>query len=71
MRNDEGLASEFDYAEQTSWLLFLKYIDDPEGEREDAALLDARAYKPLLDPAYRWQAWAAPKKDGKLDHNAP
>ena len=28
MRNDEGLASELDYAEQTSWLLFLRYFDE-------------------------------------------
>ena len=32
MRNDEGLASELDYAKQTSWLLFLKYLDDMEKE---------------------------------------
>jgi hypothetical protein len=70
MRNDEGLASELDYAEQTSWLLFLKYLDDLEAEREDAAVLDGRAYAPILDAPYRWQTWAAPKKGGKLDHNA-
>lgn len=70
MRNDDGLASELDYAEQTSWLLFLKYLDDLEGEREDAAVLQGKDYAPILDAAYRWQTWAAPKKDGKLDHNA-
>lgn len=37
MRNDEGLASELDYAEQTSWLLFLKYLDDMEKEWQDEA----------------------------------
>ncbi len=26
LRNEEGLASELDYAEQTSWILFLKYV---------------------------------------------
>ena len=70
MRNDDGLASELDYAEQTSWLLFLKYLDDLESEREDAAVLQGQDYAPILDAAYRWQTWAAPKKDGKLDHNA-
>lgn len=35
MRNDEGLASELDYAEQASWLLFLKYLDDFEAVQED------------------------------------
>ena len=71
MRNDEGLSSELDYAEQTSWLLFLKYLDDLEQERQDQAELESRDYTPILDEAYRWQTWAAPKdEDGELDHNA-
>lgn len=70
LRNDEGLASELDYAEQTSWLLFLKYLDDLEAERQDDAELEGKEYTPILAPEYRWQAWAAPKTDGKLDHNA-
>jgi type I restriction enzyme M protein len=69
LRNDEGLASELDYAEQTSWLLFLKYLDDLESERQDNAELEGKDYSPILDPEYRWQKWAAPKADGKLDHN--
>ena len=71
MRNDEGLSSELDYAEQTSWLLFLKYLDDLEQERQDQAELEGRDYTPILEKAYRWQTWAAPKdEDGVLDHNA-
>lgn len=69
LRNDEGLASELDYAEQTSWLLFLKYLDDLEAERQDNAELEGKDYTPILAPEYRWQKWAAPKVDGKLDHN--
>jgi type I restriction enzyme M protein len=70
MRNDEGLASELDYAEQTSWLLFLKYLDDMEKEWEDQAGLEGRDYTPLLDEPYRWQSWAAPKSaDGAPDLN--
>ena len=71
LRNDEGLASELDYAEQTSWLLFLKYLDDLEKEREDEAALEGRDYTPILEPEYRWDAWAAPKgADGEPDLNA-
>lgn len=71
LRNDEGMATELDYAEQTSWLLFLKYLDDLETERADNAELEDRTYRPILDGDYRWQAWAAPKDaDGKFDHNA-
>lgn len=71
MRNDEGLASELDYAEQTSWLLFLKYLDDMEHTWADEAALERRQYTPLLDEPYRWQTWAAPKNDdGTPDLNA-
>lgn len=71
MRNDEGLASELDYAEQTSWLLFLKYLDDMEHEWADEAALRGDDYTPLLDAPYRWGTWAAPKTaDGQFDPNA-
>lgn len=70
LRNDEGMATELDYAEQTSWLLFLKYLDDLEAERADNAELEGRDYRPLLDGDYRWHAWAAPKNNkGEFDHN--
>lgn len=71
LRNDEGLASELDYAEQTSWLLFLKYLDDLEAEHRDEAELEGHEYTPIIDTEYSWKTWAAPKSpDGKLDHNA-
>lgn len=71
MRNDEGLASELDYAEQTAWLLFLKYLDDMEHEWADEAVLKGKTYAPILARPYRWQDWAAPKTaDGKPDPNA-
>ena len=71
MRNDEGLASELDYAEQTSWLLFLKYLDDMEHEWADEAALKGQTYTPILSKPYRWQDWAAPKNgEGKPDPNA-
>ncbi|MEQ8557741.1 MAG: N-6 DNA methylase [Henriciella sp.] len=71
LRTEQGVASELDYAEQTSWIMFLKYLDDMESERADEAELEGRDYQPILSPEYRWQAWAAPKgPDGKFDHNA-
>jgi len=30
LRRDAGCSSELDYIEQTSWVLFLKYLDDIE-----------------------------------------
>lgn len=70
MRNDEGLASELDYAEQTSWLLFLKYLDDLEAEREDKAALEGGKYASILDTRHRWRTWAVPRKNGEFDHQS-
>ena len=67
---EAGCASELDYAEQTSWLLFLKYLDGLEQDRAMEAQLLGRKYAFILDPPYRWESWAAPRDaDGKLDHN--
>ena len=67
---DAGCTSELDYTEQTSWLLFLKYLDALEHEKALEAQLDGKKYAFILDQPYRWEVWAAPKgKDGKLDHN--
>ena len=68
---EAGCTTELDYTEQTSWLLFLKYLDGLEQDRADEAALEAKKYSYILDKPYRWETWAAPKdKDGKLDHNA-
>ena len=64
-----GCASELDYAEQTSWLLFLKYLDNLEQDKATEAALEGKKYTFILDAPYRWESWAAPKEDGKLDHN--
>src|SRR5580765_189418 len=66
---EAGCTTELDYTEQTSWLLFLKYLDGPEQDKADEAALDGRKYTFILDKPYRWESWAAPKgKDGQIDH---
>jgi type I restriction enzyme M protein len=58
------------YTEQSSWLLFLKYLDGLEQDKATEAALDGKKYTFILDKPYRWETWAAPKdKGGKLDHN--
>ena len=42
---EQGCGSELDYLEQKSWMLFLKYLDDLETEREEEAELDGKTYK--------------------------
>jgi len=67
---EAGCTTELDYTEQTSWLLFLKYLDGFEEDRATEARLEGRKYSYILDKPYRWESWAAPKdKAGKLDHN--
>lgn len=70
LRAEEGVANELDYVEQTSWVLFLKYLHDLESDRRDRAELEGRDYTPIIDGDYRWDHWAAPKKEGEFDHNA-
>jgi type I restriction enzyme M protein len=68
---DAGCTSELDYTEQTSWLLFLKYLDGLEADKAMAAALSGKAYAHILDEPYRWGKWAAPKDaSGRIDHNA-
>src|SRR5207302_324909 len=70
LRKEAGCTTELDYTEQTSWLLFLKYLDDLEQDKSTEAALGGKKYSHILDKPYRWDSWAAPKdKDGKLDHN--
>jgi type I restriction enzyme M protein len=70
LRKEAGCTTELDYTEQTSWLLFLKYLDALELDRADEAKLHGKKYDFILDKPYRWDEWAAPKgKDGQVDHN--
>ncbi|WP_421812468.1 N-6 DNA methylase [Flagellimonas sp.] len=71
LHKDAGCGSELDYVEQTSWVLFLKYLDDLERDRATSAELTGKTYTPIIDQEYQWGVWAAPKLgDGKIDHNA-
>ncbi len=68
---EAGCTTELDYTEQSSWLLFLKYLDGLEADKATEAALDGKKYTHILDKPYRWGTWAAPKgQDGQLDHNA-
>jgi type I restriction enzyme M protein len=70
LRKDAGCTSELDYTEQSSWLLFLKYLDALEHDKAIQARLEGKKYHYILDEPYRWESWAAPKgEDGKIDHH--
>lgn len=68
LRRDDGISGAMHYTEQTSWVLFLKFLDDYESEKEHDAVLSGKDYQPVLDSDHRWATWACPKNsEGKLD----
>jgi type I restriction enzyme M protein len=70
LRKDAGVSSELDYIEQTSWVLFLKYLDALEQDRAQIAILHGKSHAFLLEEHFRWNAWAMPlTAAGTLDHN--
>ena len=70
LHKDAGCGSELDYVEQTSWVLFLKYLDDLEKDKATAAELTGKAYTNIIAPEFQWSVWASPKdSEGKLDHH--
>jgi type I restriction enzyme M protein len=53
LHKDAGCGSELDYVEQTSWVLFLKYLDDLEKDKATAAELTGKTYVPIIDTEYQ------------------
>ena len=66
---EAGCTTELDYTEQTSWLLFLKYLRDLEVRCIFNAELLGETPIFTLKSGYRWGDWAAPRKDGEFDHD--
>lgn len=65
---DSGADSEIDYIEQTSWVLFLRYLESFDKNREDEAILEGKNYTSILESKYQWETWAAPKNEkGEID----
>lgn len=70
LRNEAGCSNELDYIEQTSWLLFLKYLDDLEADLSISAELNGETYNSIIPEHLKWSTWATPKDaEGKLDEN--
>ena len=67
---EAGCTTVLDYTEQTSRMLFLKYLDDLEQEKAMSADLVGKPYAFIIDKPHRWSSWAAPKKaDGSFDRD--
>jgi hypothetical protein len=77
---EKGCSTELDYTEQTSWILFLKYLDDLERAKEQlkdksyqyigaamkAKLLASRAYNGAASRRTRCDMQFAPRPRGIL-----
>ena len=63
MRKDKGLNGDLDRLPMLSWIMFLKFLDDLELQREARARLAGRKFKPAVESPYRWRDWAA-RADG-------
>jgi type I restriction enzyme M protein len=63
MRKDKGLNGDLDRLPLLTWIMFLKFLDDLEIQRENEAKLSGKRFRPAVEPPYRWRDWAA-KSDG-------
>ena len=68
LHHDDGCSTALDYVEQSSWVLFLKYFDDLEKTREQAAELEEKTYERIIAGEYQWNEWAMPlDNEGNYD----
>src|SRR5437667_5372135 len=59
MRKDKGLNGDLDRLPLLTWIMFLKFLDDLEVQREQEAVLAGMKFRPAIEPPYRWRDWAA------------
>jgi len=59
MRKDKGLNGDLDRLPLLTWIMFLKFLDDLEQQREDEAKLAGKPFRAALENPYRWRDWAA------------
>ncbi|MDP2331835.1 MAG: class I SAM-dependent DNA methyltransferase [Reyranella sp.] len=58
MRKDKGLNGDLDRLPLLTWIMFLKFLDDLEMQREEEATLSGKRFKPAIEAPYRWRDWA-------------
>ena len=59
MRKDKGLNGDLDRLPLLTWIMFLKFLDDLEIQRDEEAALAGRKFRAATEPPYRWRDWAA------------
>jgi type I restriction enzyme M protein len=63
MRKDKGLNGDLDRLPMLTWIMFLKFLDDLELQREEESQLSGAKFRPAIEAPYRWRDWAG-KSDG-------
>src|SRR6059036_458995 len=59
MRKDKGLNGDLDRLPMLTWIMFLKFLDDLELQRETESELAGKKFQRAIDSPYRWGDWAA------------
>lgn len=59
MRKDKGLNGDLDRLPMLTWIMFLKFLDDLELQREQDAELSGKRFRAAIETPYRWRDWAA------------
>src|SRR5208283_3434103 len=59
MRKDKGLNGDLDRLPLLTWILFLKFLDDLELQREEEAAVAGKKFRPAIEAPYRWRDWAS------------
>jgi len=59
MRKDKGLNGDLDRLPMLTWIMFLKFFDDMETERETEAQVAGTLFFPVIEPPYRWRNYTA------------
>ena len=59
MRKDKGLNGDLDRLPLLTWIMFLKFLDDLEQQREEETALSRKKFKAAIEAPYRWRDWAA------------
>jgi type I restriction enzyme M protein len=58
MRKDKGLNGDLDRLPLLTWIMFLKFLDDLERQREEEAKLGGTKFRRAIETPYRWRDWA-------------
>ena len=59
LRTDDGISGAVHYTEVLSWLLYLKFFQDKESERQEMSAISGEEYTPLLKEKYQWNYWTS------------